>query len=167
MARKEIPKRAKPEEKEKTSAQCPRAEGTTPPPKINPIIITRETATPLRGAGKTREMIVNPTGNRHATDAAWRNIRTTVPTGFRKAPKKTVRIPVVRRKTVIALLGPNRSVMNPDRKRITIPKTRENPMRVLAVVLSIPISFTRKRGIMVYNPTLEPMDTTKKEAMTQ
>ena len=68
--RKRIPRRAKPDEKEKVSAQWPRAEGTTPPPRENPITMTSETETVLSRAGKARERIVRPTGNRQATEAA-------------------------------------------------------------------------------------------------
>jgi hypothetical protein len=68
--RERIPKRAKAEEKEKASAQCPMAEGRRPPPRGKATSITRETATPRNCRGNRRERTVKPTGNKHATEAA-------------------------------------------------------------------------------------------------
>jgi hypothetical protein len=144
-----IPKRAKAEEKEKASAQCPMAVGRRPPPREKATSITRETATARSCRGNRSERTVKPTGNKQATEAAWKNIMTGVSTGPRKAPNSNVKIPVLNRKKVMEFFGPNRLVIHPERKRTTVPKTLEKPIRELAHGRSIPISFTRKRGIMV------------------
>jgi len=68
--RKKTPRRVKPEEKENASAQYPIPDGMTPPPRKNPMNTTNDTAALLRWDGKTKEMIVKPTGNKQAVAAA-------------------------------------------------------------------------------------------------
>ncbi len=138
---------AKPEAKEKASAQYPTAEGSTPAPNKNPMKMIRETATPRTRSGKRRETMVKPVGNRQMPKPAWRKIRMETGVVPGMIPSKTVKRPVVIMKMVRARMGPIRSIIIPEINSTTIPRLREKPIRVLAQGRSIPISLTRKRGM--------------------
>jgi hypothetical protein len=103
MERKSTPKKKRPEEKEKASAQYPIAGGMAPPPRRKPMNMTRDTAVLLKWEGKIRERVVKPTGNRQAVEEACRKSNRGVVTKPGRNPSRSVNRPVVVKNMVMAL----------------------------------------------------------------
>ena len=93
--------------------------------------------------------LANAAGKNQPEEVDWRKTSTVVATRPWTTPKSRVSVPVIVRKTASAFRKPTRSTTRPEKKIATIPGIRDNPTMAFANCRSMPISLTRKSGIIM------------------